>query len=508
MILVNILPIFSSDTPSYCVKPLDIMLVIDTSNSMVGQRLADAKTAAKNFIDLIPNETRVGIISFNCNVKLESGLVNLTTANRVNLKNKINSFVASGSTSTGNAILEAQNEINSNARKNSNHIIIFLSDGSPTSKKSQCNLCDQTPTRETTCTRYAKDQATASKEKGTIIYSIGLNLNTATAQGKFAESFMKNISSSDDKYYPSPDSSDLLKIYFEIAVNICFCGNNVLDLDEECDDGNLINRDGCSDACKIERCNDAEDCANHIDDDCDNEIDCEDSDCINSTICAPITCTPIPEICNNNIDDDCDNLIDCSDTDCLNKSAEICNNNIDDDCNGKIDCEDRNCKNQQICVQRCFDFTSQNECDNADLSIGRVTVNEQLGDDYCDNNENLLYIDNKAYCIIDCKCRWNDNECGTSYELSDCDLEIPGPGIGNCSSLFRYVDNCNTTGKININYIRKWQGPATFPENICKNETLELTCDSMQKFSFFSEINLIIIIILIFFIYAFIRKKY
>lgn len=34
------------------------------------------------------------------------------------------------------------------------------------------------------------------------------------------------------------------------------CGNGILDEDEECDDGNLVNGDGCSSACKLEEgCN-------------------------------------------------------------------------------------------------------------------------------------------------------------------------------------------------------------------------------------------------------------
>ena len=34
------------------------------------------------------------------------------------------------------------------------------------------------------------------------------------------------------------------------------CGNGVIDLDEECDDGNLLNGDGCSASCRIEVCGD------------------------------------------------------------------------------------------------------------------------------------------------------------------------------------------------------------------------------------------------------------
>jgi len=42
------------------------------------------------------------------------------------------------------------------------------------------------------------------------------------------------------------------------------CGDSHLDLGEECDDGNLINGDGCDEFCKIEECCDDEDCPDDI----------------------------------------------------------------------------------------------------------------------------------------------------------------------------------------------------------------------------------------------------
>ncbi len=38
-----------------------------------------------------------------------------------------------------------------------------------------------------------------------------------------------------------------------IPVKTAVCGDLVIDPNEECDDGNLLNRDGCSSQCKVEQ---------------------------------------------------------------------------------------------------------------------------------------------------------------------------------------------------------------------------------------------------------------
>ena len=44
--------------------PVDVIVAIDTSSSMRGAPLRDAKLAAINFIDQLPPEARVGVIGF------------------------------------------------------------------------------------------------------------------------------------------------------------------------------------------------------------------------------------------------------------------------------------------------------------------------------------------------------------------------------------------------------------------------------------------------------------
>ena len=95
------------------------------------------------------------------------------------------------------------------------------------------------------------------------------------------------------------------------------CGDGVIDSGEQCDDGNLIDGDGCSASCQNEGAT-PEICNDNIDNDGDNLVDCADPECENDSNCAI-------EICDNGIDDDNDNLVDCADSDCTGDvSCAIC----------------------------------------------------------------------------------------------------------------------------------------------------------------------------------------
>ncbi len=83
------------------------------------------------------------------------------------------------------------------------------------------------------------------------------------------------------------------------AVDICGDGKvdrpNVMNVIEECDDGNLMNEDGCSSGCSLERMMFIDDaCGNLADDDDDGLFDCDDANecngneniCVNSPRCG------------------------------------------------------------------------------------------------------------------------------------------------------------------------------------------------------------------------------
>lgn len=110
--------------------PLDVVLVMDTSGSMRGSAIENAKTAANNFVDkLLPKNKNVniGIVSFAEKGEIKSDLTNNVTA----LKNAINGLKAGGGTYTQQG-LEKAASILKNAPANHKKVMVVVGDGEPT----------------------------------------------------------------------------------------------------------------------------------------------------------------------------------------------------------------------------------------------------------------------------------------------------------------------------------------------------------------------------------------
>jgi cysteine-rich repeat protein len=96
------------------------------------------------------------------------------------------------------------------------------------------------------------------------------------------------------------------------------CGDNITDTGEECDDGNILSTDGCTNICKIAVCGDG-----FIQ---TGTEECDDGNLLNGDACSDlclIVAVANPEICGNGIDDDGDSRVDCTDPDCT--ADPLCN---------------------------------------------------------------------------------------------------------------------------------------------------------------------------------------
>ncbi|GFR36637.1 vWA domain-containing protein [Thermobrachium celere] len=119
-------------------KPVDIVLVIDTSTSMRGSKIEAAKLAAKDLINTIYNkcietncDDKVSIIGFSTQVNINNPLVSVKESNnKESLINKIDSLNANGFTNIHDGLLKAKANLNSDNRDVDKHIIV-LTDGMP-----------------------------------------------------------------------------------------------------------------------------------------------------------------------------------------------------------------------------------------------------------------------------------------------------------------------------------------------------------------------------------------
>jgi len=129
-----------------------VLLVIDTSGSMEGDKLEQAKTAASAFLDNMPTQNRVGLITFDSQPRVydfDSGALiylDAATKNSVEalvsaeggqnkVRDQINGLQAGGDTSLYDAILQSLELLESSRQDSDDRIqsIVVLSDGQDTS---------------------------------------------------------------------------------------------------------------------------------------------------------------------------------------------------------------------------------------------------------------------------------------------------------------------------------------------------------------------------------------
>lgn len=177
-------------------QPLDIVLVLDTSGSMSGNKMTNLKNAANSFIDATAEnnrgleqdqQTRLAIVQFASGANTRQQLSYVTDQNVQQYKNTINGFRASGATYAEEGLQRAQSVLDSGGRADVQQIVIFFTDGEPNHQ----NGFDDDVAIE------AVNVAHDMKVSGTIIYSIGV-MNGADASvtddGGFNE-YMNAVSS-------------------------------------------------------------------------------------------------------------------------------------------------------------------------------------------------------------------------------------------------------------------------------------------------------------------------
>jgi uncharacterized protein YegL/Tfp pilus assembly protein PilX len=247
--------------------PLDVMIVLDRSGSMYGQKLQNAKDGIKAFLgSMDPSINSVGLVAFepktgssNCSTPstntynsstskylfvplsntYASSPGNLVTSSP--LVSAVNCITAVGSTAYANAMDAAQAELDANGHPGWQPVIILLSDGAANDGPSYLAA---TSTYRTQPCRTAINIAAASKAKKVLVYTIAYDLSGAGAddcymapgaqisKNKFAGSgdtiespaitanqALQQIASPGN-YYAQPQPLELVGIFDEISADI------------------------------------------------------------------------------------------------------------------------------------------------------------------------------------------------------------------------------------------------------------------------------------------------
>ncbi len=133
-------------------KQADVLLVIDTSGSMSGDKITQALTAANAFLDKMPPQNRVGLVAFNSQPKVldfnTNSLIYLDANSQTStqaltsfeggqsqIRNQINGLQANGDTSLYDAIQQSIELLKRSRQGTDDRIqaLVVLSDGQDTS---------------------------------------------------------------------------------------------------------------------------------------------------------------------------------------------------------------------------------------------------------------------------------------------------------------------------------------------------------------------------------------
>ena len=122
-------------------KPAKITLLIDTSGSMAGDKIAQAKKALQLFVNKSSAKNEVGLSSFDSSQRVLVQPQSLESS-KGQITSGINELIATGGTALYDALVQSTEDFNSsNGQKGVTRAIILLSDGQDTSS-SKYKLAD------------------------------------------------------------------------------------------------------------------------------------------------------------------------------------------------------------------------------------------------------------------------------------------------------------------------------------------------------------------------------
>jgi tight adherence protein B len=164
---------------------VDVVLVVDTSGS-IEDALASAISAAKSFVAKLPDDARVGVVSFSGNFQIERRL----TLDRAGVVASLDSLEAKGETALYDGVDAALGLFSGDNQRN----IVLLSDGGDTTSR----------------TTLSQVFSAASAEE-TAIHSIALRTPETDRDA------LRSLARSSGGTYSSAATADLAGVYEDIA---------------------------------------------------------------------------------------------------------------------------------------------------------------------------------------------------------------------------------------------------------------------------------------------------
>jgi len=201
-----------------CEIPTDVVLAIDLSGSMNDdggtppEPITSVLTAAQNFIDRLKGEDKVGVVTYATEANIVQGLTTAKTGTQTVIAALgIAPESERGNTNTGDALYRAKDVLTSAAHTASARTVtVLLTDGLPTAPSENPEI-------------YAEEAATALKDEGVSLFTIGLG-------GNVNEDFLIRIASSKSHYFKAVSAVTIDQIYRSVTSAICEDGPAIIEI--------------------------------------------------------------------------------------------------------------------------------------------------------------------------------------------------------------------------------------------------------------------------------------
>ena len=274
IVSINAYSVFAVSTECQIVEcKADIDMVLDRSGSMSEivngyTKLDILKSSSSSFVNKLLDSSNpdldnlVGLTIFNEQAENKNDL----TSNAVAIKNNILPLTASGNTNFYAPITMGVDKLVAQGRNSVPGYIVFFSDGEPTYPRSW--LWGSSPEEK------AIEAANYAAANNIPILTIGFG-----KPADLNEDLMMEIADiTGGEYYYANSADDIDQVFEYILGEVCtceyepYCGDSIINGNEECDDGNDNNLDECRNDCASPYCGDG------ICDYNENGISCQD-DC-------------------------------------------------------------------------------------------------------------------------------------------------------------------------------------------------------------------------------------
>ncbi|MBK6770041.1 MAG: VWA domain-containing protein [Ardenticatenales bacterium] len=171
-------------------QPLDVLLILDASNSMTGDKLAAAQNAARAFVDMLRlGKDRVGLVTFSTDARLMIGL----TTDGAAFVGAVDRIALSAGTRMDSGLALALGTMLASPRPDAKQAVVLLTDG-----------------RQDAEPQAAVDAAGALRRAGIDVLAVGLG-------GDADAAFLAQLVDDPRKVRHAGDATALAEVYRQIA---------------------------------------------------------------------------------------------------------------------------------------------------------------------------------------------------------------------------------------------------------------------------------------------------